>query len=310
MNIALILGIALLPALLWMGLFQIKDRAHPEPRKWLLLAFFSGALAILPVLGFSYLWKLFTGSEWLDWIGSFGGHALALSIFSVFWLAAIEEFFKHKAVLSMGAEVSLQFDELSDGIFYSVAAALGFAFLENAVYLWTIFSQTHAMNGEFWSTFAFRGFGTMLGHLIFSGIFGYFWGLALLVRLDGQFDLFKRDEKKGLRRFLDKFFVSSESGKGPFRKFFETISLYTIRSFLNKNSKRKGKLSSTSLVAEGFWLATLMHTIFNVTVSAEWAGENIAFLVVPILIFGFSFLMRKTTALGDIPLSAPLPNRK
>lgn len=297
MNLVLIFLISFFPAVLWVTIFYFRD-PKKEPRRWLALSFLSGCLAVLPVLGFSALWKIFTGSEWVEWINSFTSYTTLTSFLSIFWLAILEEFFKHTAVLNAGNEVQMKFDEFSDSLIYSITAAVGFAFLENTTYLWTIFGVT-GLGPEFWQVFVFRGLGTMAGHIVFSGVFGFFWGVAIMVLMTKDRN-FRHDEKRVMRRFYEKFFFSSNPEKSHLRKLWETVSLYTIRTYLFRTRIPAHHLSPNSMVAEGFWLAVILHTLFNVLVSIRWDGRSLMFLTVPLLSMGLLFLLHQVTGLGKL----------
>ena len=308
MNLLLIFLLALIPALIWLIFFWIRSK-QDEPRRWILWAFLSGAVALLPVLGFSKIWQIFTGLEWIFWIEQFAAQGLVISFFSILFLAMVEEYFKHRAVLAVGSEVKIRFNAVSDGLLYSVTAAIGFSFLENAVYLWTLFSAQEIFTSDFWVVYIFRGLGTMLGHIVFSGVFGYFWGLAVLVEREEN-ELFIQDERLKMRRFLHVFFGADKAErKSIFEKIVETLSFHTLRCFTGKKKVSKGTLSSVTLVAEGFWLATLLHTIFNFLVAFEWKGHNLTFMAVPFLTLGLIFILQKLSGLQRVVLKQKMPKR-
>lgn len=296
--------LALFPSLCWISFFLFRD-THPEPKKWILLAFGSGVLAVLPLLGVSEIWRMFTGENLVTWISHYSEYSWIVLIFSIFFFALLEEFFKHRAVLGLGSEVHIRFDEITDGMMYSISAALGFSAMENLMYLWSSFLQTGQFGTDFWSLFLVRSLGTMLGHIVFSGVFGFFWGLAIFVRFQKN-KFFKGIEKREMRRFFEKFVLSSDPKKSSIRKLGETITFYTIRCFIFKKTIAKESLSTISLVTEGFWLAVLLHTLFNFLVSTEWKGQNLSFLVVPLLMTGLIFLLRRLSSLYNIPLRSKI----
>ena len=108
----------LFPALAWLWFWRREDRAHPEPRKLIALAFFAGMVTVgivIPIEKFtsSYLYG-------------------ATAIFAA-W-SAIEEIAKYLA-----ARVTVLWrredDEPIDPVIYMIAVALGFAALENTLFL-------------------------------------------------------------------------------------------------------------------------------------------------------------------------------
>ncbi|MBL4694175.1 PrsW family intramembrane metalloprotease [Candidatus Gracilibacteria bacterium] len=120
--------------------------------------------------------------------------------------AAMEELLKHYVIQSIDKRTAL-INSLEDAIRYSLASALGFAFIENAYYLynwWPVLAQ-----GELIQMFVFRSIFTAAAHMIFSGIYGYYYGIgkfspdiATAAKLQGQSSWFSRIIQKifGLAR--------------------------------------------------------------------------------------------------------------
>jgi len=156
-----------LPALAWLSYYLKKD-IHPEPRLMILKVFFWGALITLPVffvqLGFS---TLLAGLKLPNFISSI--------LYWFFVIALTEELFKYLVVRRKVINNS-NLDEPLDIMLYMIIAALGFAALENILYLFSpvdnlslnqILSNTVAV-----SFVRFIG-GTFL-HTLASGTLGYF----------------------------------------------------------------------------------------------------------------------------------------
>jgi protease PrsW len=120
-NDPLILSLAFLggflPALLWLIFWQLEDRCDPEPKWRIILCFLAGMVAVPLVLPLQY-WAQghFTGTLML-FIWATGEELLK---FAAAWLVAL----RGKVV-----------DEPIDAIVYMVTAALGFAALENTLFL-------------------------------------------------------------------------------------------------------------------------------------------------------------------------------
>ena len=83
-------------------------------------------------------------------------------------VGAIEEFFKFLPVWLVAARLK-EFDEPMDGIIYAVAAALGFATVENVLY--AVALGDHMI--------FFRAFTSTPAHACFSGLVGYHLGKAM-----------------------------------------------------------------------------------------------------------------------------------
>ena len=144
--------LAFAPALFWMWFFYRRDRWEPEPKRLVLKLFLLGALSAAPVY----------------WIQTHlpGGHVLLFDLFVR--VAFVEEFFKILPVL-LFACWHRQFNEPMDGIIYAIAAALGFATVENVLY-GVLFDSPRLI--------LYRAFSSTLAHVGFSGILGYHVGRA------------------------------------------------------------------------------------------------------------------------------------
>src|SRR3989344_4723949 len=105
----------LLPSLLWLGFWLLEDRCEPEPKKYLFITFLAGMIAVVAVLP----------------VERFVMQYLACTALLFAW-AVLEEGFKIGAALL--ALRSRALDEPIDAVMYMVAAALGFAAMENALF--------------------------------------------------------------------------------------------------------------------------------------------------------------------------------
>ena len=160
--LATILGI--LPSLLWLFYFLKKD-PKPEPKKTIILCFFCGILATIPAIYFESVFSSFNFLKKIE--------------ISFFLFAFIEEFFKFFSV-KVSISKKEEFDEPIDPAIYLVTAAMGFALIENLLYLYSIFSEKNFGTGDI----IFTGIGRFLGatflHASSSAILGYFWALSIL----------------------------------------------------------------------------------------------------------------------------------
>lgn len=124
MTLTLLLA-ALLPSAVIMRWFHTRD-AEPEPRGALWKTFGWGVASIIPVL---VVVRTYAGA--VESITD----PLMLGLAEAFLCAAVpEEFFKYVVVAGFATRLR-DFDEPMDGIVYGVAASLGFATLENVLYV-------------------------------------------------------------------------------------------------------------------------------------------------------------------------------
>ena len=106
------------PALLWLWFWLKEDALQPEPRGLIIFTFVAGTLSVLLVLPI----EKFFYSELRD------GFLLI-----VVW-AATEEIMKYGAAYMIALKTKF-LDEPIDCVIYMITAALGFAGLENALFL-------------------------------------------------------------------------------------------------------------------------------------------------------------------------------
>jgi len=128
LNIIIYIFFGLLPSLVWLFYYLTKD-LHPEPKRMIIKIFLWGAMITLPVffvqIGFTSLLGMFDISK-------------TVSAF-IYWFLIIafsEEIFKY-LVVKMKVINSPHLDEPVDIMIYMVVAALGFAAIENILYLFS-----------------------------------------------------------------------------------------------------------------------------------------------------------------------------
>lgn len=128
-NIFYTILFGLLPPLLWL-FFWVKEDPHPEPGKEILKVFVAGmAVVALAVFLENYFFK---SNRLSREIFSYGPGLF--QIINLFGFAFIEEICKMLAVI-FTAFRSKYFDEPVDAMIYMVTAAMGFAALENILFI-------------------------------------------------------------------------------------------------------------------------------------------------------------------------------
>lgn len=184
MKVAFTTAGAIVPAVLLLRYFYRRD-LNPEPRGVLIKTFLLGVLIVVPVI----LVEL-PLQEWCPP----GAPPVYFGLYYAFLCAAVpEEFFKFLVVTRYSAR-NPAFDEPMDGVVYGAAASLGFAALENMMYV----------AGGGWPTAILRAFTAVPMHACLGAILGYYvgqvrfgfrrraylwWGLLAAVLLHGLYDL-------------------------------------------------------------------------------------------------------------------------
>ena len=144
--------LAFAPGLFWLWFFVRGRSYRPKPRRLLALTFFLGMLSTIPA---GILNTVFAGDVE---IGTANLASWATAMFFV--VGPVEETSKFLAV-RLGPYRSLYFDEPRDGLVYAAAASLGFASLENLLYILSfgpavmigrapISTLAHVIFGSFW----------------------------------------------------------------------------------------------------------------------------------------------------------------
>ena len=154
---------ALIPALALLGYIYWQDRKSPEPWHKLLKATLLGVLAI--PLTMCIVFPLQAIGIVPDSYNTFGD-AVNFSFLG----AAIPEELAKLLMLWLFLRKNPFFDERMDGIVYAVCVSLGFAGLENVMYV--------LGNTDWMSVALLRAFTAVPGHFCYGVIMGYFYSLA------------------------------------------------------------------------------------------------------------------------------------
>lgn len=144
-----------LPALLWLYFWLKEDSRCPEPRHLIFFAFVLGMIAVPLVLPFQK-WAI--------------AHYGEINTSVIFVWAAVEELMKY-AVIAAAILWRRAVNEPIDPMIYMITAALGFAALEN-----TLFLLSPIANGNLIDSFVtgnLRFLGATLLHLFASAVVGF-----------------------------------------------------------------------------------------------------------------------------------------
>jgi protease PrsW len=161
MDIAILTLVALAPvAIIFLFVYLRDGKGHREPIRLLVLNFFVGVAAAVPVL-IVELWMA-------ERIEDLEASALVFTLLTAFaGVALVEEGFKLLGLLLVGYR-NRHFDEPYDGIMYSVAVSLGFAAIENILYTYQGGLEVGLL----------RSFSSIPGHAMMGVLMGYYVGKA------------------------------------------------------------------------------------------------------------------------------------
>lgn len=165
----------LLPSLVWLYFLLKEDAKHPEPKRLIVFTFALGMLAV-PIALFL---EQFVKSELSN-----------IQLVLIGW-ALIEEVLKY-AMVALFVLWRRAVDEPPDYVIYMITVALGFAALENMLFLLTPLMNGNFVNGFFTGNVRFLT--STLLHVIASATIGFALGFSefkqpLIRMLSGAFGL-------------------------------------------------------------------------------------------------------------------------
>lgn len=183
--------LALIPAIIWLYIL-FKDTKHRK--RTLLLTFFGGIVAVSAVFALQYFWSFYPDLDPFLWVELNISDPTSFYIVLFILVGILEEIVK-QLMLRYIDHRRVLIQTVNDSIKFSLVAALGFAFAENIFYFFTVL--TTAPIQEFIVTFLFRSIFTACAHMIFSGIFGLYFGIAKFT-----IDISKHREWEGKVNFI------------------------------------------------------------------------------------------------------------
>lgn len=164
----LLITISMIPVIL-LGLYIYNKDTVKEPKSLLLVLFASGLISSFIVVIINILTALIIPDLYLsDNYQNFGFFKLFILIFLE--IALVEEFSKWIMIRTIGYHHK-DFDQLYDIIVYSTFVALGFAAIENVLYV---------LQGGI-TLGIYRAIFSVPGHVAFGVFMGYYLGLAKTV---------------------------------------------------------------------------------------------------------------------------------
>lgn len=144
----------IIPSFIWLFFWLREDHNHPEPRSIIAACFFGGMLAVgAAVFAEHYIAEIYTDP----------------TIRYILW-AATEEIFKFIAIALIGLR-SQSNDEPIDAMVYCIVVAIGFAALENALFILNPLSGGEIVKSII--TGNMRFIGATLLHIVSSASIGF-----------------------------------------------------------------------------------------------------------------------------------------
>lgn len=149
-----LLSCAIAPALALLSYFYLRKEISKEPSRLLLHTFIYGAILTFPIM---FIQHVLTEEHLFD----------TLFLRNVLVTSALEEFFKW-LILMVALYNHIDFDDPYDGILYGASVSLGFATVENILYL-----LNFGMDEAF-----LRALLPVSSHALFGVVMGFYIGRA------------------------------------------------------------------------------------------------------------------------------------
>lgn len=250
--------LALIPAILWF-VFLRRKKNHQALQLGL---FIGSTLTVIPILVLDLLGKVFPIFDFPSVISSIFNQSKTFVLVSIFIVAGMmEEIVKQSLVRWLDTK-KLVIQTIGDSIHFSLMAALGFSFAENILYVF------HLLSGTEWQNlivvYLFRSAVTTAGHLLFSGIFGYFYGVAKFSITINKPETWTTDDKP-LITFISRFLGISR--------------LQTHRELT---------------IIKGLLLAIVCHAFFNYLLQGNHTLAALFFVIIGFV--GLQYLLKRKSS--------------
>jgi RsiW-degrading membrane proteinase PrsW (M82 family) len=218
--------LAFIPALIWLAFIFKKH----ENKTFQILIFIGSIFSVIPIILLQHFLNLFPQYNILHFLETTIKNQ-NINLIILFIAVGITEEIVKQALVRIADKKYLIIKTINDSIHFSLIAALGFAFAENIFYFFNIYTGLGVT--QLFIAFTFRSVFTTCAHLIFSGFFGYYYGIA-------KFSI----------KIID------------YRRKIGKISPFIIKlsRFLSVSSYEAFKRLT---IFKGLIIAIIMHAIFN-----------------------------------------------
>ncbi len=159
-----------MPSVVWL-VYYLKQDLHPEPKRLIFLVFILGMISAGVAVAVEYVYLQFLGGS----LRNAFEHNLLLTLGGV---AFIEEYSKY-AVIRFKVLKNPEFDEPIDAMIYMITAALGFAALENMLFLAPAFRNSF---NQGLSITGARFLGATFLHTLSSATVGFYLAQSIVKR--------------------------------------------------------------------------------------------------------------------------------
>lgn len=243
--------LAAFPVIIWI---QIIHR-EGEEKSLYIKTFLLGTLAVIPPFILIWLFERYPQFDIYSEINRTVEQIALAALFTNIIVGIIEEIAKNVIVRVIDKRHPEYFQTITSALKLSLCAGLGFSFAENIFYFYNVWTNPSFNYADLFSTFVFRSIFTMCAHMIFSGIFGYYFGVG---KFASDITEFARWEGRG---FGFARWIAKITGR---------MTYQVVREFKNLT---------------GLFLAMSLHAAFNVSLDLEHKLPSIL-----IVVFGAAYI--------------------
>jgi len=163
--------LALIPALIWLSVIFRRTS-----KKWLqTLIFLGGIFSVIPVFLLQFFLNFFPQFDIVNFLQAQISDQNLNFLILFISVGIVEEIVKQGLIRFLDRKYLL-IETINDSIQFSLVSALGFSFAENIFYIYSIWTGLGIQ--QLFVAYLFRSVFTTCAHLIFSGFFGYYYGIA------------------------------------------------------------------------------------------------------------------------------------
>lgn len=235
--LSLAILLAAIPIAVWL---YITLRKGQHNKKITLAIFGLGCLTAPALLGLQIFWEKYPQFNLLAFIEKTFAAPMTVMILTLLLFASMEEIIKLFIVKKVDKK-TLTICKINDAIVYSIASALGFSFVENAYYLYSWWPNIST--GELAGMYFFRSIFTTASHMVYSGVFGYFYGIGKFSMVINQQNLIK-GTKDRMSEIIAKIFNLPQSEgfrqKAVLKGLFIAIGMHFTINYLLQMQQDKG----------------------------------------------------------------------
>jgi RsiW-degrading membrane proteinase PrsW (M82 family) len=246
--------LAFIPALIWLTFIFSKNRN----KKIQIMIFLCGIFSVIPIFLIEYLFQKFPDFNFVAKADQLITDPNLHFLLIYAWVGISEEIIKQFIVRYLDNKFLL-IQTINDSIRLSLISALGFSFAENIFYFYAI--GTNFGLQSLFVAYLFRSIFTTCAHLVFSGFFGYFYGIAKF-----SISLFEQSNWQG-----KKFWFSHLVGR--------VMNISRIQAY------------QEATILKGLIIAILMHAFYDFILELNNRTGNPVYILITAVFITVSYFL-------------------